>query len=44
MGSEMCIRDRLVGDTDVGRELREQVADLERLLAAYRSGEIIEKV
>ena len=34
----------LVGDTDVGRELREQVADLERLLAAYRSGEIIEKV
>ena len=31
----------LVGDTDVGRELREQVADLERLLAAYRSGEII---
>ena len=38
-------RDRiLVGDTDVGRELREQVADLERLLAAYRSGEIIEKV
>ena len=34
----------LVGVTDVGRELREQVADLERLLAAYRSGEIIEKV
>ena len=34
----------LVGDTDVGRELREQVADLEGLLAAYRSGEIIEKV
>ena len=37
-------KDILVGDTDVGRELREQVADLERLLAAYRSGEIIEKV
>ena len=33
---------RLVGDTDIGKELKEQVADLERLLAAYRSGEIIE--
>ena len=44
---EMCIRDRerrLVGDTDVGRELKEQVRDLERLLAAYRSGDIIEKI
>ena len=35
---------RLVGDTDIGKELKEQVADLERLLAAYRSGEIIEKI
>ncbi len=35
---------RLVGDTDVGRELKEQVRDLERLLAAYRSGDIIEKI
>ena len=35
---------RLVGDTDIGRELKEQVRDLERLLAAYRSGEIIEKL
>lgn len=35
---------RLVGDTDIGRELKEQVDDLERLLAAYRSGEIIEKL
>lgn len=34
----------LVGDTDVGRELREQIADLERLLAAYRNGEITEKI
>ena len=33
----------LVGDTDIGRELKEQVKDLERLLAAYRNGEIIEK-
>ena len=31
-------------DTDIGKELKEQVADLERLLAAYRSGEIIEKI
>lgn len=35
---------RRVGDTDVGKELKEQVADLECLLAAYRSGEIIEKI
>ena len=34
----------LVGDTDVGRELREQVKDLERLLAAYRNGELTEKL
>ena len=34
----------LVGDTDAGRELREQIADLERLLAAYRNGEITEKI
>lgn len=35
---------RLVGDTDIGKELKEQVADLEGLLAAYRSGEIKEKI
>lgn len=35
---------RLVGDTDIGRELKEQVDDLERLLAAYRTGEITEKL
>ena len=34
----------LVGDTDNGRILKEQVKDLERLLAAYRNGEIIEKL
>ena len=33
-----------VGDTDVGKELKEQIADLEILLAAYRSGEIKEKI
>ena len=39
------VHDRiLVGDTDNGRELKEQVKDLERLLAAYRNGEIIEKL
>ena len=35
---------RQVGDTDVGRELKDQVKDLEKLLAAYRNGEIIEKL
>ena len=34
---------KLVGDTDVGRELREKIKDLEKLLAAYRSGVIVEK-
>lgn len=34
----------LVGDTDIGRDLKEQVKDLETLLAAYRSGEITEKI
>ena len=39
------LKDRLaVGDTDVGRDLREQITDLECLLAAYRNGEIIEKL
>ncbi|MCB6567263.1 fructose-bisphosphatase class III [Desulfovibrio desulfuricans] len=35
---------KTVGDTDVGKELRERIEDLEALLAAYRSGTIIEKV
>lgn len=35
---------RMVGDTDIGRVLKEQVEDLERLLEAYRSGEITEKL
>ena len=34
---------KLVGDTDVGRELREKIKDLEKLLEAYRSGVIVEK-
>lgn len=35
---EMMGRRAMVADTDKGAELREQVADLERLLAAYRRG------
>ena len=39
------VHDRiLVGDTDNGRELKEQIRDLEQLLSAYRNGEIIEKM
>lgn len=39
------VHDRiLVGDTDNGRELKEQIRDLEQLLSAYRNGEIIEKL
>ena len=34
---------KTVGDTDEGRRIKERIADLEKLLAAYRSGEIIEK-
>lgn len=34
----------LVGDTDVGMEMKCQVKDLERLLAEYRSGGIREKL
>ncbi len=38
------VQRRLVEDTDVGKELKEQIADLEMLLAAYRSGEIKERL
>ena len=33
----------LVADTDTGAELKQQIADLEQLLAAYRRGEIAER-
>ena len=33
----------LVGDTDAGREMREHIRDLEKLLEAYRSGELSER-
>ena len=35
---------KLVGDTDDGRDLKEQIADLEVLLRAYRSGQIAERL
>lgn len=34
---------KCVGDTDIGRELKEKVEDLKKLLEAYYSGEIAEK-
>lgn len=34
----------LVGDTDTGKELKEQIKDLEILLEAYRSGRIAERL
>ncbi len=33
-----------VGDTDAGKHIRERIADMERLLDAYRSGMIAEKI
>ena len=33
-----------INDTDIGRELREQIEDLEKLLEAYKSGMVKEKV
>lgn len=33
----------MVADTDIGTEIREQIADLEKLLSAYRRGSIKEK-
>ncbi len=35
---------KLVGDTDIGRDLKEQIEDLKMLLEAYRSGQIAEKL
>ena len=40
---EFSSRRMLVRDTDIGRELTEQIADLKKLLAAYRSGSIKER-
>lgn len=40
---EMMGHRAMVSDTDIGRELREQIADLEKLLYAYRRGLIKER-
>ena len=33
----------LIADTDQGKQIKERIGEIETLLAAYRSGEIIEK-
>ena len=40
---ELSAHRMLVADTDKGKELRRQIADLEELLYAYRHGYITEK-
>lgn len=40
---EMSAHRMLVADTDIGRELKKQIADLEKLLYAYRHGFIKER-
>ncbi len=34
---------RTVADTDVGKEIKESIVDLEKLLCAYREGTIVER-
>lgn len=41
---ERVMRRRTVADTDIGKELRESITELERLVEAYRTGKIIEKI
>lgn len=40
---KMAPRRMLVGDTDIGKELKERIEELKELLDAYRSGLIIER-
>ncbi len=40
---ETTTKRTMVGDTDAGKELKEQVEELEELLEAYRSGRIAER-
>lgn len=40
---EQFSRRRCVGDTDIGKELKEKITELEALLKAYRTGELVEK-
>lgn len=35
---------KMVGSTDIGKELKEQIADLEELVKAYNTGDIKEKI
>ena len=35
---------KFVGDTDAGQEMKETIKDLEKLLEAYRSGELSERL
>ena len=39
---EQVLKRRSVGDTDVGKQLKDQIRDLEKLLDAYREGSILE--
>jgi fructose-1,6-bisphosphatase-3 len=41
---EMSMQRMMVKDTDKGRELVKQIEDLQKLLVAYRSGMIKERV
>ena len=34
---------KLVGDTDIGKDIKEKIGDLEQLLEAYRSGVLVER-
>ncbi len=43
-GGKGTLERKKVEDTDVGKDLKEQILDLEVLLAAYRSGVIAETV
>lgn len=44
MVSEKNIERKLVADTDIGKELQEEVNDLKLLLNAYREGKIKERI
>ena len=34
---------KMVADTDIGKEIKERISQLEQLLAAYRAGVLAEK-
>lgn len=40
---QRAIKRKLVGDTDIGKDMKEKIADLEQLLEAYRSGVLVER-